>query len=98
MTGTLTQHRTDAAIQEPSLYNVIYVDDDQTPMEFVIDSLCNVFDYNIDTAYKITQDVHLHGSAVVAVLPFEIAEQKALEATKISRDSGFPLQVVIEKE
>ena len=96
MTGTLTQHRTDAAIQEPSLYNVIYVNDDQTPVEFVIDSLCNVFDYNIDTANKIAQDVQLNGSAVVAVLPFEIAEQKGIEVTVSARQSNFPLMLKIE--
>ena len=43
-------------------------------------------------------NIHEAGSAIVGLYGFEIAEQKALEATRISRESGFPLQVVIEKE
>ena len=64
------------ALKEPPLYKVIYMNDDHTSMEFVVRSLIEYFNYNPDTATQITVDVHEHGSAVVAVLPYEIAEQK----------------------
>ena len=56
------------ALQEPPLYRVIYINDEVTTMEFVVDSLCEYFNYNPDTASNITTDIHQHGSAIVAVL------------------------------
>ena len=47
---------------------------------------------------KITEDIHSGGSAVVAVLPYEIAEQKGIEVTVEARNQGYPLQVKIESE
>ena len=67
-------------------------------MEFVIESLMTFFDYTPDTAVKITQDIHEVGSAVVAVLPFEIAEQKHLEVILSARTSNMPLQVRLEPD
>lgn len=85
-------------IEEPPLYKVIYLNDDMTSMEFVIESLIDFFNYNGDTASNITQSIHEEGSAVVAVLPYEIAEQKGIEVTVEARSQGFPLQVKIEAE
>jgi ATP-dependent Clp protease adaptor protein ClpS len=67
-------------------------------MEFVIDSLMNFFDYTADSAVQITQDIHEDGSAVVAVLPYEIAEQKGIEVTVCARSQNMPLQVKLEPE
>jgi ATP-dependent Clp protease adaptor protein ClpS len=67
-------------------------------MEFVIESLMNFFDYNTDSAVKITQDIHEEGSAVVAVLPYEVAEQKGIEVTLCARSVNMPLQVKLEPE
>ena len=64
------------ALQEPPLYRVIYINDEVTTMEFVVESLCSYFSYNPDTASQITTDIHDQGSAIVAVLPYEVAEQK----------------------
>ena len=55
------------ALQEPPLYKVVYLNDEVTTMEFVVDSLCEFFDYNPDTASNITTDIHSNGSAIVAV-------------------------------
>lgn len=90
--------RPNVALQEPPLFRVIYMNDDYTSMEFVIDSLCEYFNYNPDTAAQITHDVHEHGSAIVAVLPFEIAEQKGIEVTLDARANGYPLQIKVEAE
>lgn len=83
---------------EPSLFKIIYMNDEVTTMEFVVESLVNHFDYSVDSAMKITEDIHQGGSAVVAVLPYEIAEQKGIEVTVEARNQGYPLQVKIESE
>lgn len=95
---TSTVVRTDLNLTEPPMFKLIYLNDNKTSMDFVIDSLVDIFDYTVDTAEKITMDIHEDGSAVVAVLPFELAEQKGIEVTVHARSNGFPLQVKLEPE
>ena len=85
-------------LKEPPLYKVIYFNDSVTTMEFVIGTLIDYFEYTDETAMAITKNIHDQGSAVVAVLPYEIAEQRGIEVTLDARASGFPLQVKIEAE
>lgn len=85
-------------LAEPPLFKVIYLNDDMTTMEFVVRSLIDHFNYTTDTAMNITTDIHNAGSAIVAVLPYEIAEQKGSEVTLEAREEGFPLQVKLESE
>ena len=85
-------------IKEPPLFKVIYLNDNQTTMEFVIESLIEHFDYNPTTAEKLTIDIHEEGSAVVAILPYEMAEQKGIEVTVSARSEGYPLQVKLEPD
>jgi ATP-dependent Clp protease adaptor protein ClpS len=85
-------------LQEPPLYKIIYVNDDTTTMEFVIKTLVEYFDYTDQTALNITKDIHENGSAVVAVLPYEIAEQKGIEVTLDARANGYPLQIKVEAD
>jgi ATP-dependent Clp protease adaptor protein ClpS len=85
-------------IKEPSRYKVIYVNDEVTTFEFVVRSLITVFGYDYDGASGITHTIHEAGSAVVAVLPYEIAEQKGVEVTLLAREEGFPLAVKIEAD
>jgi ATP-dependent Clp protease adaptor protein ClpS len=85
-------------IPEPPMYKIIYMNDDHTSMDFVISSLIEHFNYNADTAVNITQNIHVEGSATVAVLPYEIAEQKGIEVTVDARSQGYPLQIKIEQE
>ncbi len=88
----------DLDLAEPSMYRIVYLNDESTTMEFVVASLVKYFSYTPDTALNITTDIHEHGSAVVAVLPYEIAEQKGIEVVLDARANGFPLQVKIEPE
>lgn len=88
------QTKTD--IQPPSLFNVIYLNDNVTTKEFVIESLKNIFHHDEETATEITQRIHEQGSSVVSTLPYEIAEQKGVEATMLARTNGFPLNVKLE--
>lgn len=97
-TDVKTKIKPDLKISEPSLFKVLYINDDVTTMEFVVNSLMSYFDYSEDTAMKITEDIHDNGSAVVAVLPYEIAEQKGIEVTLEARSNGYPLQIKIESD
>lgn len=85
-------------LAEPPLFKIIYLNDDVTSMEFVVSSLIQYFNYTDDTAANITENIHNQGSAVVAILPYEIAEQKGIEVTVSARSQGFPLQVKVESE
>jgi ATP-dependent Clp protease adaptor protein ClpS len=95
---TKTRIKPSEAVKEPPMYKVIYLNDNQTTMEFVVDSLMEFFDYSKETAFTITTDIHEAGSAVVAVLPFEIAEQKGIEVTISARAMSFPLQIKLEPD
>ena len=86
------------ALAEPPLYRVIYMNDEVTSMNFVVNSLIGYFNYNQDTATSLTENIHQQGSAIVAVLPYEIAEQKGIEVTLDARSQGFPLQVKVEAD
>jgi ATP-dependent Clp protease adaptor protein ClpS len=96
--GTVTKAQVNYGLAEPPMFKVIYLNDNQTTMEFVIESLVQFFNYTSDTAVKITEDIHNAGSATVAVLPYEIAEQKGIEVTVHARNNNYPLQVKLEPE
>jgi ATP-dependent Clp protease adaptor protein ClpS len=85
-------------VETPNDYNVIYVNDDVTTQDFVIETLTSVFNYAKESAETLTLRVHEEGSAVVATLPYELAEQKGIEVTLLARSNGFPLQVKIQSE
>lgn len=95
---TSVEEKTKNIIEEPGFYKVIFLNDDVTPMEFVIDVLQNIFKHDPESAKTITLTIHNEGSSVVGIYSYEIAEQKGVETTVLARNSGFPLQVKIEKE
>ncbi len=80
------------------MFRVIYLNDNQTTYDFVIETLVDYFNYTEETAEQITIDIHETGSAVVAVLPYEIAEQKGVEVTLLARAQSYPLQIKLEPE
>lgn len=85
-------------VLEPSKYKIIMLNDDATPMEWVVDVLKVIFKHSQETSENIMLQIHNEGSAVVGIYVYEIAEQKAHEATNASRERGFPLQLRVEKE
>jgi ATP-dependent Clp protease adaptor protein ClpS len=93
-----TKTKLNLEIKEPPMFRVIYINDDHTAMEFVINSLVDYFGYTESLAHDKTLLIHEQGSAVVAVLPYEIAEQKGIEITVSARASGFPLQIKLEPD
>ena len=96
--GTVVKQQVNLGLAEPPMFKIIYLNDNATPLEFVIETLIDSFNYNTETAEKITMDIHEAGSAVVAVLPYEIAEQKGIEVTVQARNNNYPLQVKLEPE
>lgn len=85
-------------IKEPSKFKVIVCNDDVTPVEFVVSLLISVFRHAQNSALELTMQIHNEGSAVVGIYSYEIAEQKGLDATTISRNNGYPLLIKVEPE
>jgi len=84
-------------LRPPSKYKVIVLNDNSTPMEFVIVMLMTVFKHSQDAAIDLTMKIHNDGSAVAGIYSFEIAEQKGLDATELARAHGHPLQIKVEE-
>jgi ATP-dependent Clp protease adaptor protein ClpS len=85
-------------ISAPSKYKVIFVNDDFTPVDFVIALLMSIFKHDVTYATNITVQIHNSGSGVAGIYTFEIAEQKALDATLVARNNGHPLAIKVEEE
>lgn len=85
-------------VQEPKRWKVIFLNDDTTPMDFVVGVLTEIFKHTQETAKDITLEIHNTGSGIAGVYSFEIAEIKAVEATQLARANGFPLQIKMEEE
>ena len=97
-TETKIKIKPNLALSEPPLFKIIYINDNVTSMEFVVGSLIDYFNYTQDTAQSITHNILEEGSAIVAVLPYEIAEQRGIEVTLEARSQGFPLQIKVEAD
>jgi ATP-dependent Clp protease adaptor protein ClpS len=85
-------------VSEPKRWKVILLNDDSTPMEFVIALLVETFRHTEASAKDIMLQVHEQGSGIAGVYSFEIAEAKAVEATNLARSNGHPLQIKLEEE
>jgi ATP-dependent Clp protease adaptor protein ClpS len=97
-TDVIIEEKTKVKVDEPRRWKVILLNDDHTPMDFVVALLMDVFKHNEANASIITIQVHESGSGIAGSYEFEIAEVKAVEATKMARENGFPLQIKIEQE
>ena len=84
--------------KEPKNYKVVMLNDDSTPMDFVIIMLMQYFKHTEETAVSLTNQIHVEGSGVAGIYSYEIAEQKSLEVAKEAQSHGFPLQLKIEEE
>jgi len=84
--------------KRPSLYKCILLNDDYTPMEFVVEILKTVFHKQNAEATRIMLHVHQNGMGVAGVYPFEIAETKIKTVEELAQESQFPLKCVMEKE
>ena len=84
--------------QRPSMYKVLLLNDDYTPMEFVVHVLERFFGVRHEQAVEIMLTVHRRGVAVVGVFSFEIAETKVTQVMDYAQQNQHPLQCTMEKE
>lgn len=96
---TVVERRTrpETRTRKPPMYKVILLNDDYTPMEFVVEILKVVFHRPHAEATKIMLHVHQNGMGVAGVYPYEIAETKVRTVEELARQSEFPLKCVMEK-
>jgi ATP-dependent Clp protease adaptor protein ClpS len=92
---TFTQEK--IKIEEPSKYDVIFLNDEVTTFEFVVKVLTQIFGKTTDQAIALTKQIHEQGKGIVGTYLHEIAEQKGIETTLLAREEGYPLQVKVQK-
>src|ERR1700741_2037700 len=97
-TGTGIVTKTRPKTKKPSLYKVLLLNDDYTPMEFVVHVLERYFNKGREEATKIMLHVHQKGVGVCGVYTYEVAETKVTQVMDFSRQHGHPLQCTLEKE
>ncbi|MGC6475058.1 MAG: ATP-dependent Clp protease adapter ClpS [Parvibaculales bacterium] len=95
-TGLAT--KTKPKTKKPSLYKVLLLNDDYTPMEFVIYVLQKFFNKDMEEATKIMLHVHQNGVGVCGVFTFEVAETKVTQVVDLARQHQHPLQCTMEKD
>jgi ATP-dependent Clp protease adaptor protein ClpS len=96
--GTGVAAKTRPKTKKPSLYKVLLLNDDYTPMEFVVHILERIFGKNRDEAVQIMLHVHRHGVGICGVFTFEVAETKVAQVIEFARRHEHPLQCTMEKE
>jgi ATP-dependent Clp protease adaptor protein ClpS len=84
-------------VRQPPLYNVVLLNDDYTPMEFVVDVLEKFFRMDRSGATRVMLEVHTRGKGVCGVFTYEIAETKVAQVTSYSRDHQHPLMCTLEE-
>lgn len=92
------QEKVEVKVTTPKMYNVIFHNDDKTPMDFVTLVLMEIFHKTIIDAQTIMLAVHNDGSAVAGTYDFETAEMKSETSNQLSASAGYPLQVTYEAE
>lgn len=95
-TGTIT--RTKPKTKRPNLYRVLLLNDDYTPMEFVVLVLQDVFNKTREDAMQIMLHVHQKGVGECGIYPYEVAETKVTRVMDTARKNQHPLQCVMEKQ
>lgn len=85
-------------LKAPNKYHVIMLNDDSTPMDFVIQILMVIFNKDMESAKSIMLEIHEKGRGVAGTYSFEVAEQKCAETISEARRAGYPLDVILEEE
>ena len=96
--GTAVISRTKPQTKRPSLYRVLILNDDYTPMEFVVHVLERFFGKDHEAATRIMLHVHHHGMGECGIYTYEVAETKVTQVMDFARKHQHPLQCVMEKK
>ena len=94
--GGAVKERVRGETKEPALFSVVLLNDDYTPMQFVVDVLETVFKKSPAEAHRVMMQVHLNGRGVGGIYPWEVAETKVDTLVSLAREAGHPLQATIE--
>jgi ATP-dependent Clp protease adaptor protein ClpS len=86
-----------AKIKLPSMYKVIILNDDYTPMEFVVNTIQRFFNKSVDEATRIMLKIHTEGLGVCGIFPVDIAETKMNQVLNYAKEHQHPLQCIIER-
>jgi ATP-dependent Clp protease adaptor protein ClpS len=97
-TGGEVAERTRLETQHPSMWKVLLLNDDYTPMEFVVFLLESIYDKSPAEAYRIMMMVHTQGQGLCGVYPFDVAETRVAKTEELAQDAGYPLKAVMEQE
>ena len=97
MAATQSDTITRTEITYPNRFNVVFINDDFTPMDFVVQLLVEVFNKTLEEAKDVTLQIHEKGKGIAGSYNYELAEQKKAEAVAISRNNGHPLTILVEK-
>ena len=97
-TGTGIVTKTRPKVKKPSLYKVLLLNDDYTPMEFVVHILEKFFSKSREDAVEVMLHVHRHGVGICGVFTYEVAETKVTQVMDFARQHQHPLQCTLEKE
>lgn len=97
-TGTGLLTRPETKTKKPSMYKVLMLNDDYTPMEFVIEVLQSFFRLSSEKATEVMLHVHHRGVGICGVYPLDIAETKVSQVMSYARQNQHPLQCTLEKE
>lgn len=89
--------KTKAKPKKPSQYKVLMLNDDYTPMEFVVMVLKRFFSMNLEEATQVMMHVHKRGIGVCGIFPYEVAETKVNQVMDMARQHQHPLQCTLEK-
>lgn len=95
-TQTNNRRQTSTGLQEPRQYNVVFHNDDFTPMDFVVSVLRSVFRKKDAEAEALMIKVHKEGSAIVGTYTLDIAASKASRTIRMARNENYPLSVTVE--
>ena len=97
-TGTGTVTKTRVQTKKPALYKVLMLNDDYTPMEFVVLTLQRFFKMTIEDATRVMLAVHQRGVGVCGIFTYEVAETKVSQVIDFAREHQHPLQCTLEKD
>ena len=96
--GTSVRERQDTHTKAPRSYRVWLLNDDFTPMDFVVEILCGLFDKAPVIAENIMMRVHRSGRAVAGIYSFDVAHSKAEKAMRLAREHQYPLRLEVTED
>ena len=96
-TGGEVLERTKTDVAQPPMWRVVLLNDDYTPMDFVVQLLESIFDKSPAEAYRIMMHVHVNGRGIAGIYPWEVAETKADTVRALAAEAGYPLRATIEE-